>query len=151
KPRPPAERDVASDEIARALKVVLDGAPRMLRWAQVREMHGDGIEFGAHTVNHPILSSLRPEAAFNEIAHSKRVIEETLQAPVRHFAYPNGTAEDFDRGTEELVARAGFTSAVSTIFGVNTSTTNRYALRRGGPWEEDPAVFGVKLWWYRWR
>lgn len=150
KPRPPVERDALTSEIVRMLKVATDDGPRMLRWEQVAEMRAAGIEFGAHTVHHPILSCLSPEEAWREIADSKRVIEEHLQTPVRHFAYPNGTAQDFDDTTQRLVERAGFSSAVSTIFGVNTADTNRYALRRGGPWEEDAAVFGVKLWWYRW-
>jgi peptidoglycan/xylan/chitin deacetylase (PgdA/CDA1 family) len=123
----------------------------MLRWEQIAEMHAAGIEFGAHTVTHPILSTLSTEDARSEIAESKRVIEERLQSPARHFAYPNGTAQDFDVTTQALVVRAGFSSAVSTVFGVNTAATNRYALLRGGPWEEDAAVFGVKLWWYRWQ
>lgn len=151
KPRPPAERDALTSEIARALKVAAEDGPRMLRWEQVAEMHAAGVDFGAHTVHHPILSCLPPEEAWGEIADSKLVIEERLQTPVRHFAYPNGTAKDFNGTTQQLVARAGFESAVSTIFGVNTADTNRYALRRGGPWEEDAAVFGVKLWWYRWK
>jgi peptidoglycan/xylan/chitin deacetylase (PgdA/CDA1 family) len=151
KRRPPADRDALTAEIVRALGVTVDGGLRMLRWAQVADMHAAGIEFGAHTVHHPILSCLPPEEAWGEIVESKRAIEERLQVSVRHFAYPNGTAADFDDATQALVVRAGFTSAVSTIFGVNTAETDRYALRRGGPWEEDAAVFSAKLWWYRWR
>ena len=151
KRRPPIERDALTAEIVRMLNVVADKGPRMLRWEQVAEMHAAGVDVGAHTVHHPILRSLSAEDAWREITESKRVVEERLQTAVRHFAYPNGTARDFDATTQELVRRAGFSSAVSTIFGVNTADTNRYALRRGGPWEEDAAVFGVKLWWYRWK
>lgn len=145
----PEERDDMAGELEGMLEVDPNGAPRMLRWEQVEQMHAAGVEFGAHTVHHPILSCIPSEEAWQEIADSKRVVEERLQAPVRHFAYPNGTTRDFNATTQELVKRAGFSSAVSTIFGVNTADTDRYCLRRGGPWEEDPAVFGVKLWWYR--
>ena len=148
---PPAERASLTSEVVRALKVTTDNGPRMLRWEQVAELHAAGVDIGAHTVNHPILSCLPPDTAWDEIAGSKRMIEERLQTPVRHFAYPNGTVHDFDETTQRLVERAGFASAVSTVFGVNTAETNRYALRRGGPWEEDAAVFGTKLWWYRWK
>jgi peptidoglycan/xylan/chitin deacetylase (PgdA/CDA1 family) len=151
KRRRPEERDALTSEIMHALGVAADGGPRMLRWEQVVEMHAAGIDFGGHTVHHPILSSLPADEAGREIAESKRMIEDRLQAPARHFAYPNGTAQDFDPTTEELVARAGYASATSTIFGVNTASTDRYALRRGGPWEEDAATFTAKLWWYRWR
>jgi peptidoglycan/xylan/chitin deacetylase (PgdA/CDA1 family) len=148
---PPAERACRTAEVVRALGVSTDGGPRMLRWEQVTRMYAAGIDVGAHTVNHPVLSCLTPEAAWEEIVGSKRMIEDRLQAPARHFAYPNGTAQDFDETTQQMVERAGFASAVSTIFGVNSPETDRYALRRGGPWEEDAAVFGAKLWWYRWK
>jgi peptidoglycan/xylan/chitin deacetylase (PgdA/CDA1 family) len=151
KRRPPVERDVVTSEIVRALDVAADDGPRMLRWGQVMEMHEAGIDFGGHTVHHPILSCVPEDEAEREIAESKRAIEERLQAPARHFAYPNGGASDFTDATQRLVARAGFSSAVTMIFGANTAATNRYALCRGGPWEEDTAVFGAKLWWYRWR
>lgn len=150
KRREPIERDALTSEIVRVLKVSAETGPRMLRWEQVAKMHAAGVELGAHTVHHPILSCVSPELAAAEIGESKRVIEERLQTPVRHFAYPNGTAQDFNDATQRLVERAGFASAVSAIFGVNNADTNRYALRRGGPWEEEPAAFGVKLWWYRW-
>jgi peptidoglycan/xylan/chitin deacetylase (PgdA/CDA1 family) len=151
KRRPPAEREDLTASIERALGVSTNGAPHMLRWEQVQEMHAAGIDFGGHTVHHPILSGVPADEAEREIAQSKRMIEERLQAPARHFAYPNGTPQDFDASTAALVARAGFASAASTIFGVNTASTDRYALRRGGPWEEDAATFTAKLWWYRWR
>jgi peptidoglycan/xylan/chitin deacetylase (PgdA/CDA1 family) len=149
KPRRPAERDELTEQIVRALGVTDDRAPRMLRWAQVRKMREHGVEFGAHTVNHPILSALSAAEAYQEIVESKRVIEEQIQTPVEHFAYPNGTSRDFDETTKNLVRTAGFLSAVSMIFGINTTGTDPYELRRGGPWEEAIAPFATKLWWYR--
>jgi peptidoglycan/xylan/chitin deacetylase (PgdA/CDA1 family) len=146
----PRERDALTAAVLQRLDVSADDAPRMLRWEEVRALRDAGIEIGAHTVNHPILSALSPDAAWTEIVGSKHAIEEQLQTPVEHFAYPNGTADDFDATTQALVTRAGFASAVSTLFGVNSAATDRYALRRGGPWEEESGAFSVKLWWYRW-
>lgn len=146
---PPAEREELTCQISRALKVPIDRGPRMLRWQQVEEMQGHGIEFGAHTVHHPILTAVPVDEAWREIVESKQVIEERLQAPVLHFAYPNGGASDFDETTKNLVRKAGFVSAVSMVFGTNVPATDLYALRRGGPWEEDVGVFATKLWWYR--
>jgi peptidoglycan/xylan/chitin deacetylase (PgdA/CDA1 family) len=140
----PAERHAALRRVLHTLK------RRPPAERDAREIRRHGLEVGAHTVHHPILSALAPETAWSEIVGSKRAIEAQLQAPVQHFAYPNGTADDFDDTTRAQVARAGFASAVSTLFGVNSAATNRYALHRGGPWEEDTAAFNVKLWWYRW-
>ncbi len=148
---PPSERAELTHQIGRTLKVSVDSGPHLLRWRQVGEMHSHGVEFGAHTVSHPILTSISEQQAEVEINESKRCIEARLQSPIKHFAYPNGTPRDFDETTKRLVKNAGFSTAVSTIFGTNTAATDRYELRRGGPWEEDTSVFATKLWWYRWR
>jgi peptidoglycan/xylan/chitin deacetylase (PgdA/CDA1 family) len=149
KPVPPTERDGLVDDIIARLGISAPAAPTMLTWTQVREMHAKGVAFGAHTVNHPILTAVPLADARREIAESKRLIEDRLQSPIAHFAYPNGTVRDFDERTKALVAEAGFTSASTMIFGTNTPDTDRYALRRGGPSEADTAVFAAKLWWYR--
>jgi len=149
KPLPPAERDARADQLSQVLHVPLDRGPRMLCWRQVEEMRAGGVEFGAHTVHHPVLTAVSIEERRREIVDSKRVIEDRLQAPVRHFAYPFGRATDFDATTKRLVREAGFVSAVSMVFGTNTAATDRYALLRGGPWEETTALFAAKLWWYR--
>ena len=66
-----------------------------LTWGEVRLMRRHGIEFGAHTVTHPILAGMSNEADVRgELARSKARIEEELQEPVWHFAYPNGRRED---------------------------------------------------------
>jgi peptidoglycan/xylan/chitin deacetylase (PgdA/CDA1 family) len=151
KAHPPSERAELTGQIGRTLGVSPHRGPRMLRWKQVDEMHAHEVEFGAHTVNHPILTSISEEAADREIRESKRCIEDRLQVPVKHFAYPNGLARDFNETTKRLLKQAGFSTGVSMLFGTNNATTDRYELRRGGPWEEDASVFATKLWWYRWR
>src|SRR6185503_13642721 len=50
---------------------------------------------------------------------------------------------------KRLVREAGFTCAVTTRFGLNTSNTNPWELRRGGPWEHHLPTFALKLAWYR--
>jgi len=147
--RPPTERESLVNEITHNLKVRNYSGPRMLRWPQIEEMCAQGVDFGAHTVNHPILTSVPPAERWQEIIGSKRAIEERLQMPVMHFAYPNGKALDFDETTKTLLKQAGFSAAVSTIFGTNTPDTDPYELRRGGVWEERTALFATQLWWNR--
>lgn len=150
KPLPPDERERQVAALGKRLNVSFGAAPRMLRWDHIRAMAAQGIEMGGHTVSHPILSAVSEAKAQYELTASKRRIEAEVQQPVRHFAYPNGRAEDFNAAVQALVRDAGYRSAVSTIFGTNQVTTDRFALRRGGPWEAEPAVFAAKLWWYRW-
>jgi hypothetical protein len=111
----------------------------MLTWGQIRRMKQNGINFGAHTVTHPVLSRLPLQQAREEVLDS---------APVDLFAYPVGRLVDFNDDLKALVRGLGFKAAVTTVFGANTAQTDRYALHRGGPDEEDLAVFASKQCWY---
>ena len=66
----------------------------MLSWREIREMHGYGLEFGAHTLTHPDLTRLPSNQVEYEIRDSKAVIEEALGVPVPSFAYPYGRYDD---------------------------------------------------------
>jgi peptidoglycan/xylan/chitin deacetylase (PgdA/CDA1 family) len=122
---------------------------KMLAWDQVRLMNRHGIDFGGHTVTHPFLSKLTGRQALWEVAECKRRIEEELQKPADFFAYPNGQEEDFATSSKELLRTAGYRGAVTTIWGMNYCSTDRMELKRGGPWEENPALFALKLDWYQ--
>jgi len=122
---------------------------QMLTWDQVRLMKRGGIDFGGHTVTHPFISKLRSDQVMWELMECKRRIEEELQSPAHYFAYPSGRNEDFGTWNKELVRKAGYKAAVTTIWGMNYATTDRMELRRGGPWEEELAQFAYKLDWYQ--
>jgi peptidoglycan/xylan/chitin deacetylase (PgdA/CDA1 family) len=104
-----------------------DFVPRPLDWEQVREMHAHGIEFGSHTLTHPMLSSLSPGEVRREVAESKRVIEDRLGIPVRFFCYPRG---DFNAGVRTIVREEGYQAACTTRPGTNSRRTDAFALRR---------------------
>jgi len=89
------------------------------------------------------------ERAAWEVAECKRRIEEELQSSVGFFAYPNGREEDFTASNKEILRLAGYRAAVTTIWGMNYRSTDRMELRRGGPWEENPRLFSMKLDWYQ--
>jgi peptidoglycan/xylan/chitin deacetylase (PgdA/CDA1 family) len=120
-----------------------------LTWDQARLMQKHGIDFGGHTVTHPFLSKLTGEQLVWEVSECKRRIEEELQRPIAHFAYPNGRDEDFCEWNSEAIRKAGYRAAATTIWGVNDQSTDPMQLRRGGPWEETPALFAYKLDWYQ--
>jgi peptidoglycan/xylan/chitin deacetylase (PgdA/CDA1 family)/CelD/BcsL family acetyltransferase involved in cellulose biosynthesis len=171
--RTDAERLASNDGIFRLLRVLPDAtrrdllpkilqalnAPdaarererRMLTWDQVRYMKTRGIDFGGHTVTHPFLSKLTPERAAWEVSECKRRIEEELQSPVEHFAYPNGREEDIGGACKDAIRTAGYGAALTTIWGLNYRSTDRLELRRGAPWENSLAMFAWKLDWYQLR
>jgi len=103
-----------------------------LTWGQVRKMQAAGIEVGAHTVTHPILSTLTREEQRTEILRSReRIAEQTGIIPTT-FAYPNGAETDFDEDTTSIVEQAGFLAACTTVRGSNRPGCDMYALRRLG-------------------
>lgn len=103
------------------------GKEFLLSWNEVREMHDDGITFGAHSVNHSILTNLPLEEAKREIIQSKKDIEEKLGQPVTAFSYPNG---NFNPEIVKFV-KDGFTCAVTTgIPKLITLKDNPYELDR---------------------
>jgi len=58
---------------------------------QIKEMLESGVmDFGGHTLNHPHLTKIDPEAARTEITESKKKIEEALGRSLCAFAYPYG-------------------------------------------------------------
>jgi peptidoglycan/xylan/chitin deacetylase (PgdA/CDA1 family)/CelD/BcsL family acetyltransferase involved in cellulose biosynthesis len=121
---------------------------RMLTWDQVRMMKRHRVDFGGHTVTHPFVSKLTGPDTIWEVSECKRRIEQELQSPVDHFAYPNGRSEDFNDTTKVALREAGYRAAVTTIWGMNDPSTDLMELRRGGPWEKNCAVFAYKLDWY---
>ena len=103
---------------------------RMLSWEQVRAMQKGGVFFGAHTMSHPAVSQLDPSDFEEELAQSKRLLEERLGVPVADFAYPFGKLSDANSAAEAFLARSGYRSAVTTLEGCNLPTTNPFRLRR---------------------
>jgi peptidoglycan/xylan/chitin deacetylase (PgdA/CDA1 family) len=60
---------------------------------------------GSHTATHPDLTRCGEDRLARETAGSKRLIEERLGIPVRHFAYPWGR---FDARVLSHVRQAGY-------------------------------------------
>jgi peptidoglycan/xylan/chitin deacetylase (PgdA/CDA1 family) len=100
----------------------------MLTWEDVRQMADENlVTIGSHTLSHPILTRITSAHAQQEIEESRRRIEEMIERPVRHFAYPNG---DYNAKVMELVKRSGYSSACTTVAGCNENQTDLFALRR---------------------
>lgn len=108
---------------------------RMLGWAQIREMHTAGIEFGSHTVTHPILSRIPRDELLKEIGQSKRQLSEKLGAAVSLFAYPNGRAADYNDEVKTALRECGYLCAVTTERGFNPAFADPFELKRGQPWQ----------------
>jgi peptidoglycan/xylan/chitin deacetylase (PgdA/CDA1 family) len=91
-----------------------------LTWAEVKELHRGGIEFGSHTVHHPELVDLPWPEIQSEISDSKFQIETRIGNRVRSFAYPYAfpqTRRDFVGRLKNLLMAAGYETCVTTQIG----------------------------------
>jgi len=104
-----------------------------LSWSEIKEMSNNAIDFGAHTVTHPILTRVSLEQAKYEIIQSKAEIENRLDKPVSTFAYPGGMSGHFNGQIIALPKQAGFKCAVTGIPGIVTQRTPMYELSRIAP------------------
>ncbi|HVX67448.1 MAG TPA: polysaccharide deacetylase family protein [Bryobacteraceae bacterium] len=135
KSMPDRERRRFMDGLLELLDVRIPASPpeeyAPLTWDSVREMAAHGIEFGAHSATHPILSRVEGDAELRaEIEGSKLRIEQELGRPVRHFCYPNGRPEDIGERVVACVRSAGFETAVVTTEGFNRAGADPFLLKR---------------------
>ena len=131
--RPIAERDailrrVHADTVNSG---ATDGSAfAMMSWDDARGMLATGlVTFGAHTVNHDILSRVDDGRVASEVEGSMRKVAEEL-GECRTFAFPNGREVDFDERATAAVRRAGGIAAMSTREGLNGTDEDFFALRR---------------------
>jgi peptidoglycan/xylan/chitin deacetylase (PgdA/CDA1 family) len=101
-----------------------------LNWDDVRAMAAAGIEFGSHTVHHPVLSTLDGRQRLEEVVRSKETIERELRQPCRVFSYPNGGVGDFGDTDRRVLRQVGYTGAATQIPGFNDLATDPFAVRR---------------------
>ena len=95
--------------------------------AMIKDWLAAGHEIGAHTLTHPLLTRLTLRDAREEIFVSKRKLEDMFGVPIRHFSYPFGDRNDAVR---DLVEEAGYETACTTDFGMNTAATPPLDLKR---------------------
>src|SRR5207247_357146 len=81
--------------------------------AAIRKMADAGIEFGSHTVSHPMMAHLTDAQRAVELLESKRVIEEMTGHPCDSFCYPYGWPVTFDASTRAQVRAAGYRCALT--------------------------------------
>ncbi|MEM9975241.1 MAG: polysaccharide deacetylase family protein [Pseudomonadota bacterium] len=93
---------------------------------------GGLIEFGAHTVSHPILSSLDDAALAAELGPSIEAVSALVNRPSPVFAYPNGRLQDFDDRAIAILRAHGVTAAVATTEERNRPGADAFRLHRWG-------------------
>lgn len=93
----------------------------------IKEMQDYGIEFGAHTFNHPKLNTLSNEEIEYQIVDVKKPLEEKIGKEIITFAYPYGILNDY---AKEMAKKAGYTFALATDSGSVCLSDDLYQIRR---------------------
>ncbi|OYV00922.1 MAG: carbohydrate esterase family protein [Burkholderiales bacterium PBB5] len=142
---PPQQRLAMVDRLAQLLQATLPD-DLMMRSEQVRRLHASGMQVGAHTVDHPILTGLSADSLRDQVLGSRQALEGLLGARVGLFAYPNGKPDtDYDAAAVALVRELGFDAAFTTVAGVSRQGHDRFQLPRFTPWERDRLRFGWRM------
>jgi len=136
-------RCVSEFESASGLSLPYD---LMMNTEDIHTLHESGMEIGAHTIHHPILSKVDRETAYAEISNSKTFLERMLHTKISSFAYPNGwPGTDYDTNHVEMVRHLGFENAVSTQPGCANGLSDPYQLPRIGVWDRGKAKFALRM------
>jgi peptidoglycan/xylan/chitin deacetylase (PgdA/CDA1 family) len=119
---------------------------RWMSWAQVRDLHAQGFEIGAHTVNHLDLGVVAGEQARDEVLGSRRHLEAEIGVPVLPFSYPFGRPDALSEQNRAMVRELGFSCCVSAFGGAVRPGTDVFHLNRSpvSPWYLSPYQFGFE-------
>jgi peptidoglycan/xylan/chitin deacetylase (PgdA/CDA1 family) len=110
-----------------------DSPYRMLDSDSIRTLSGSSlVEFGAHMVNHTIISNLDHELTGEIIMKSIESTAEISGRPCRTLAYPNGQPGDYDLNTLACLRQCDLEFAVTTIEYPNRPGTPHLELCRYG-------------------
>ena len=110
---PNAERLAYLDELRVNSNLAMDSQWQrelysFMDWNEARQLRSFGIDIGAHSVSHPILSSLSPDGLRQELSDCKAKIEHETGTPCFAIAYPNGGEADFNEAVMEECRKLGF-------------------------------------------
>jgi len=104
-----------------------------LTWEEIRQATAGGMQFGGHTLSHPILARVETaEQLKSEIAGCKTRIDKESGAVAQVFCYPNGQEGDFTAEAVALAREAGYTAAVTAESGIHSVDGDPFRMKRIG-------------------
>jgi len=113
---------------------------------QIKKLDDEGMGIGAHTINHPILSSEEAIVANREIQESKTRLEKIIGKPIDFLAYPNGKKYiDFNEQHEKIAKICGYKGAFSSDWGCIAKNNNNFSYKRFTPWDKTEIRFCLRL------
>jgi peptidoglycan/xylan/chitin deacetylase (PgdA/CDA1 family) len=111
----------------------LYGGRPMLTPADLRDLHAAGIEIASHGHTHRLaadVAAASPDDYLDDVAASRSALSAWIGAPVESYAYPNGQRGAFSDLTRNLLVKAGYTTAATTVWGAPGPDADLLALPR---------------------
>ena len=99
----------------------------IMSWDDARQLERAGHRCESHSVTHPRLAELSPEACRNELSRARAILEDELGHPVRHLAYPFGSE---NQQVRDVAAECGYDTACTVTIGISAAGDDAYALPR---------------------
>jgi hypothetical protein len=85
---------------------------RVMSTVEIRRLSDAGMEIGAHTVSHSVLTQLESHRVRQELLGGRKWLEDVLGASVSAFCFPKGR---FDRRVCRIVEECGYHLARTTV------------------------------------
>lgn len=104
-----------------------------LTWNEVREMRAHGIQFGSHSLTHPVLYGLPLREIGRELTVSKQFLEQELGEEITSFAYPYAFPQEdrrFAAAIGAMLSERRYRSCVTTMVGRSKVNDDLFSLRR---------------------
>lgn len=112
------------DAETRELVAGIDG---FLSAEQMKDLAANGVSIQSHSLTHPVLTELSPEAVDYELAESRRRLEAITGQPVRHLAIPRA---GYSRAIRARARRHGYATVCCNNKGTSTGWSDPLALPR---------------------
>ncbi len=103
---------------------------RAMTWDELGRLAEGGIATGAHGYEHVSLGRMSRDAAFEQGARARELLERRLGRPVDSFAYPYGTLRDFNAGSRGALAEAGYALVFTSQHGAVQAGQDPHELPR---------------------
>jgi hypothetical protein len=116
----------------------------MLQWDEIQLMYAAGIEIGAHSLTHPMLSSLDVCSVREEIVGSVERVKEMVGLKEVVFAYPYGGWAEVSDEVIDICRKSGASAAVLLRTG-NQQIGDRFKIpRRLVSYEDTITLWGTR-------
>jgi len=103
-----------------------------MSWNELQTLASNKLfTIGGHSLYHDILSSFEKEKKLRlDIQLSIQLLEYNLNAPVIHYAYPEGQESHYNQAVIDILSDMGVVCSPSAIDGVNNGEYDLFNLRR---------------------